>query len=175
MNGRIVGGAIVLSAVVAGAALYYLQVYHWYEDVSDRVEGVVLTALDGTPEEIRVENLRAIDAASSPIRFRACFDTPEGLGTLTQTYVVHPDAEPLTAPGWFDCFDAAALGAALERGEAVAFLGQENIVYGIDRVVAIGADGRGYAWNQINRCGAEVFDGRPPPEGCPPPPAREGN
>ena len=175
MNGKIVGGAIVLSAVVAGAALYYLQVHHWYRDVSDVQAGVALTALDGSLEQIRVGNLRAIDAVSSPIRFRACFDTPEGLGTLTQDFVVYPEAEPLTAPGWFDCFDAAALGAALTQGDAVAFLGQENIVYGIDRVVAIGADGRGFAWNQINRCGAEGFDGRPPPEGCPPPPAREGN
>ena len=28
---------------------------------------------------------------------------------------------PLTAPGWFDCFDADAIGEALDRGEALAF------------------------------------------------------
>lgn len=173
MNGKILGGAIVFVALVAGAALYYLQVYHFYEEVSAEAAPVRLTLLDGSTEEILADNLRAIDASSSPIRFRACFDTPESIGMLTETYVVYAEAEPLNAPGWFDCFDAPALGAALSRGDAVAFLGEANVIYGIDRVVAIGMDGRGYAWHQINRCGAEVFDGNPPPEGCPPPPVRD--
>jgi len=78
---------------------------------------------------------------------------------------------PLEAPGWFDCYDARDIGAALETGEAVAFLGESNVVYGIDRVVAVFRDGRARSWHQINACGEEVFDGRPPPEGCPPPPS----
>ena len=63
------------------------------------------------------------------------------------------------------------LPAALESGTALAFLGTENIVYGIDRVVAITDTGRGYVWHQINACGERVFDGDPPPPGCPPPPS----
>ncbi len=35
---------------------------------------------------------------------------------------------PLNAPGWFDCFDADAIGEALETGEALAFLGSRDIV-----------------------------------------------
>ena len=94
------------------------------------------------------------------------------LPALTETYEVYDQPTPLTAPGWFDCFDAQAIGAALEENQAIAFLGTANITYGFDRVVAIFPDGRGYAWHQINICGEEVFDGNPPPPGCPPPPER---
>ena len=45
---------------------------------------------------------------------------------------------------------AAAIGAALETGEAVAFLSQANSHPGVDRVVAVFPDGRAYAWHQLN-------------------------
>ena len=51
-------------------------------------------------------------------------------------------------------------------------MGEENIYWGIDRIVAIMDDGRAFAWNQINKCGAEVFDGQPAPAGCPPQPEK---
>ena len=70
----------------------------------------------------------------------------------------------------FDCFDAEALGAALETGRALAFLGTENVQYGIDQIVAIHEDGRGFVWHQINRCGEVVFDGNVAPDDCPQPP-----
>ena len=168
MNGKLVGGFILGVAAVAGAALYYFQVYHYYERVE--APAVALTRLDGTVEPIPAEDVQAIDAASSPIRYRACFATPLSPDTMTETYVPYPDAAPLRAPGWFDCFDAEALGAALAAGEAVAFLGERNVVYGIDRVVAVDDAGRGHVWDQINDCGERVFDGDPPPPGCPPPP-----
>jgi hypothetical protein len=53
---------------------------------------------------------------------------------------------------------------------AIAFLGIENVRYGIDQVVAVLPDGRGFVWQQINACGAVVFNGEPAPEGCPPVP-----
>jgi len=31
--GKILAGAILITALVAGAAMYYLQVYHFYEEV----------------------------------------------------------------------------------------------------------------------------------------------
>ena len=113
---------------------------------------------------------RAIDATSSPIRYRACFETSMSHAMLTKTYELDEQAVPLTAPGWFGCFDAAEIGAALEEGRALAFMGTANIEYGIDRVVAIHEDGRGWVWDQLNRCGEVVFDGNAAPEGCPPPP-----
>ena len=81
-------------------------------------------------------------------------------------------ATPRTAPGWFDCFDAEAIGDAIESGEARAYLGTKDVRYGIDRIVAILPDGRGFAWHDINACGEVVFDGDPAPEGCPPVPER---
>ena len=91
---------------------------------------------------------------------------------LTETYVLYDDPVPTVAPGWFDCFDAEAIGVALSEGSALGFLGVENLIYGFDRIVAITEDGRGFSWHQINACGEVVFDGKPAPEGCPPPPER---
>lgn len=159
-------------AVIAGAALYYLQVFHFY----DRVQGPVITLVPfatDTPERIAAADIQAIDAESSPIRYRACFTTTMSLALLTETYRPGPEPEPLTGPGWFDCYDADGIAEGLESGEALSFLGHENITYGIDRLVAVFADGRGFAWHQINRCGAVVFDGEPVPEDCPAPPERD--
>jgi len=170
--GKILAGAILISALVAGAAMYYLQVYHFYEEVAaDGTNDVVLTSLiTGAPEPVLYDNFTAIDANSSPIRYRACFTTAMSHAMLTETYELYERAEPLTAPDWFDCYDAQAIGLALEEGRALAFLGQRDVIYGVDRVVAITEDGRGYAWHQINRCGEVVFDGQPAPDDCPEPP-----
>jgi hypothetical protein len=172
--GRIVIVGMVMSALIAGAALYYLQIYAFYTEVTAEQAGDVtmVNLVTGAPEPIRFENFRAIDSDSSPVRFRACFDTPHSQAMLTETYLAYPDAEPLIAPGWFDCFDAGAIGEALQIGTAIAFMGTENISYGIDRVVAVMDDGRAFAWHQINSCGEVVFDGNPAPEGCPPAPER---
>ena len=169
MIGRIYVGAIVISALLAGAAIYYLQVYGYYHEVTASAPAaeIRMTTLEGVPEPLLIEGFEGIDADSSPIRFRACFRTPQSMAMLTETYQTYHGATPLVAPRWFGCFDAEAIGEALETGQAVAYLGEENIEYGIDRVVAIMDDGRAFAWNQINRCGAVVFDGQPAPADCP--------
>jgi len=164
--------AILITALTAGVALYYLQVYAYYgEPTAEEAGGVVLTsATSNMPEPIPFADFSAIDSNSSPIRFRACFTTTETIDALSAAYVRYEAPVPLTAPRWFGCFDAKAIGAALEAGEATAFLGIENVTYGVDRVVAMMPDGRGYVWHQINHCGEVVFDGNPAPEGCPPVP-----
>lgn len=172
MTGKLLAGFIVLAALVAGVSMYYLQVYAYYDRLP-QTDMVTMTRLDGVAEDLPAEGFEGIDADSSPIRFRACFSVPMTTAMLTETYRVYDRPEPLVAPGWFDCFDANAIGEALEAGEATAFLGQENVHYGIDRVIAVYPDGRAFAWNQINACGEVVFDGKPAPEGCPPVP--EGN
>ncbi len=169
--GKLLAALLVGCGVLAGAGMYYLQVYYYYVDVTAQVSDIHLTpAAGGAPEPIGAKMTRAIDADSSPIRFRACFTTDAGLDVLTADYAGYPDAEPLTAPGWFDCFDAREIGEALEAGTARAVLGTRDITWGIDRVVAVFPDGRGFVWHQINPCGAVVFDGQPLPDGCPPPP-----
>ena len=152
MNGKLVAGGIVLTGLVAGIAMYWLQVYAFYAPVSFTPGAeITLVPIDGTlPEAIVVENIQGIDAGSSPLRFRACFTTPLTQATLTETYRLYDRPTPLTAPGWFDCFDAVAIGQALERGEALAFLSHSDIARGVDRVVAVFADGRAFAWHQLN-------------------------
>ena len=167
--GRILAGAIVLVALVAGVAMWWLQTRAFYVTV-DEAAMTVVPAGGGAARPVPVGDFRGIDSDSSPIRYRACF--------RMDTAIVD-DAEParepvpLTAPGWFDCFDAVEIGEALEADEATAILSRENAPYGIDRVIAVFPDGRAYAWTQINRCGDVVFDGRPTPEGCPPPPGED--
>ncbi|MGS4944657.1 DUF6446 family protein [Meridianimarinicoccus sp. RP-17] len=169
--GKFLAALLVGCGVLAGAGMYYLQVYHYYVDVTDQVTDIRLTpAAGGDPVPIGAQDLSAIDADSSPIRFRACFTTDASLDQLTADYAAYPEAEPLNAPGWFDCFDAREIGEALEAGTARAFLGTRDITWGIDRVVAVLPDGRGVVWHQINPCGEVVFDGQPLPDGCPPPP-----
>ena len=76
--------------------------------------------------------------------------TPLSQAMLTETYQVYDTAEPLVAPSWFDCFDAQKIGSALQSGEAIAFLSVQDIVPGIDRVVAVFPNGDAFAWHQLN-------------------------
>lgn len=172
MNGKIVGVVILVSAAIAGIALYYLQVYGYYREVAVPVRGVELVSLStNAPEPILTDDYRAIDAASSPIRYRACFTTPLSLAMLSETYMVSDAVEPRNAPGWFDCFDAAEIGAELAAGTALSFLSQKNVFFGVDRIVAITADGRGYVWHDLNECGDKAYDGTVVGEACPDRPA----
>jgi len=161
VNGKIVGSFLVISGLVAGVAMYWLQVYAYYEPAAFTPgEEIKLTPIVGdVPEAIIVENVTGIDATSSPLRFRACFSTPLSQGMLTETYRVYEKATPLVAPGWFDCFDANKIGEALETGDAIAFLSEANITHAdltqpgtasIDRVVAVFPDGQAFAWHQLN-------------------------
>ena len=142
----------MIIAAVAGIAMYWLQEYAYYSPAAFEVgREISLTLIEsGLPEPILAEGIEGIDADSSPLRFRACFHTPMTQAMLTETYKTYDGAVPLIAPTWFGCFDAAAIGAALEKGEAIAFLSQANIAPQIDRVVAVFPDGRAFAWHQIS-------------------------
>ncbi|MEL6171233.1 MAG: DUF6446 family protein [Pseudomonadota bacterium] len=170
--GKVLSIIIVLCALIAGGSMYYLQVYHFYTQVEPNGEtDVMLTEVEnGAQKTLRYQAFKAIDAYSSPIRYRGCFTTDEPLDQLRAAYEPYARALPLVGPRWFDCFDATEIGEALEQGRAQAFLGTRDITYGIDRVVAITEDGKGFIWHQINRCGEVVFDGDPVPEDCPKPP-----
>ena len=166
MSGKIVGIVILLSSLIGGIALYYLQVYGFYEPVE--VAEVQLTSVvSDAPEPIPFDTFEAIDADSSPIRYRACFTTPMSLALLTETYVGLDTATPRNAPGWFDCFDAEAIAAELDAGTALPFLGEKNVDFGVDRIVAITEHGRGYVWHELNDCGEKAYDGTIVGEECP--------
>ncbi|MEL6169753.1 MAG: DUF6446 family protein [Pseudomonadota bacterium] len=164
MSGKLIAILLVACGIVAGAAMYWLQVYAFYERLAPSDIDLTVTA-DGTSGPLDVVAVEAIDASSSPIRFRACFEVD---GAVTGD--AYEGAVPLNAPGWFGCFDAAAIGEDLVQGRATAVLGKAHVQYGIDRVLAFYSDGRGFAWHQINPCGEAAFDGDPLPAGCPQPP-----
>lgn len=151
MNGKIVGSFVVITALAFGAVVYYTQLYAFYDEIdAEAAEIALVNVATGQPEPIVIAGFEGIDGSSSPIRYRSCFTTAMSVAAMTETYEVYDDPTPLTAPGWFDCFDAEAIGTALEAGEAFAFLGQKDIHDGVDRVVAVFPDGRAYAWNQLN-------------------------
>ncbi|MEL7091034.1 MAG: DUF6446 family protein [Pseudomonadota bacterium] len=169
MTGKLIGLVLLLSSIIAGAALYYLQIYGFYVEITDGPEANVelVSVVSDDPEPIPYTDFQAIDADSSPIRYRACFRTDLSLPTLTETYVGLENQTPRNAPGWFDCFDAAAIAAELDAGTALTFLAQKNIHFGVDRVVAITEDGRGYVWHELNDCGDKAYDGTIVGEECP--------
>jgi len=155
VNGKLVSLIIVASAVIVGAAIYYMQVYAYYGPVTltDAPGGtrIRMTRRDGKVDTMKATQFQGIDANSSPIRFRACFHLAMPLARLRKTYVIDKPADPLIAPGWFSCFRARAIGEALIAGKATAFLGEKNIHPGVDRVIAVFPDGRAYAWQQLNK------------------------
>ncbi|MBW7922727.1 MAG: histidine kinase [Rubellimicrobium sp.] len=172
--GRMLIVVLLALAVVAGVGLYWLQNYAYYRTLSAPSEEITLVSdISGLPEAVPYTNFRAIESVSAPVGFRSCFDIGLAAEVIARNYTPYPGAEPLIAPRWFDCFDAVALGEALERGEATAWLGRRDVIWGFDRVVAIMPDGRAAGWNQINRCGKAVFEnGETAPDDCPPMPER---
>ena len=139
-TGRVVLVGMALALVVFAAALWWFQTRAWYDEVTG-VETVVVAG-----QEVPVTEWQGIDAASSPIKLRACFRTePEALSAA-------PVAEaptPLIAPDWFDCFDAEALTRALEAGEARAVRAAAGEFDATERLIAVYPDGRAYMWRQL--------------------------
>ena len=141
MNGKILMGGLVAFTVIFGAALFYFQVYAFY----DRVEG--LTSLTVQDREIAVQGYEGIDAETSGLKLRGCFTTdPAAYAGLSG--VSKPT--PLSPPFWFDCFDQEQLQQDIDAGLATVYLAAENEKDGIDRVVAVYPDGRAYQWRQLN-------------------------
>lgn len=140
---------LILTALLAGIAMYYLQVYGFYEDVDELTgaQAIMVTRADGTTQPVAVSGFRAIDAQSSPIRYRACFTLDPATVADAAPY---PDATPLNGPGWFQCYSSKALTADLESGAARAVLGQTEIRPDVDRVLIVYPDGRAFAWHQFN-------------------------
>ena len=172
MIGKLLASFIVICGLVGGIGMYYFQVYAFYHLVTPNGSNdvVLMTKVGSKSQAIHYFGFQAIDSDSSPIRYRACFNTKINSARLSQKYKVINDAVPLNAPRWFKCFDAQKIGAAIEDGTAISFLSIEHLFYGIDRVVTILPNGKGYAWNRINNCGKRAFDGKSLPPDCPAPP-----
>ena len=168
VNGKYLVGGLAACCVVAGAGLIYTQNYAYYHNVtvnsSINMSGengrsgsmnstdIRLTSLaDGVPEPVTVSGFAGIDAGTSPLKFRGCFVIGHSLEQLKQRYAQADYAVPLRPPSWFDCFDVEQLTEDLASGNAVAFLGEREIVPGVDRLVAVYPDRRAFAWHQFNQ------------------------
>jgi hypothetical protein len=128
-----VNGRSLMAAMLVFAA-YYTE-----------VDGLRSLGVQGV--DVAVDDYTGIDSETSGLKRRGCFAAdPDDFAAL----VPMEKPTPLKAPGWFECFDYASLTQDLEAGRAVAFLAAENEKDGIDRVVAIYPDGRGFEWRQLN-------------------------
>ena len=163
--GKLVVILLVAAAVLAGGGLWYTATRAFYAPVDGPV--TLTLSKGGDLTTLPASQVSAIASDSSPLGFRACFAHGLELGTVPALADPRPDAAPTVAPGWFDCFDAEALGGMLAAGEARAFTAYENVAYGVDRVVALAADGRGWAWHELNDCGDRSYDGTPVGAACP--------
>lgn len=151
MSGKIIVTVMVATAAIFGIGMYYTQVYAFYEELgADAVDLRLTSIATGQPETIAAAGVQAIDANSSPLRFRACFTAGQSREALSEAFVTYEDPTPLTGPGWFECYDAVTVGEALESDDATAYLAQADIRDGVDRVIAVFDDGRAYAWHQLN-------------------------
>ncbi|MFD1880352.1 DUF6446 family protein [Paracoccus pacificus] len=151
MNGKWPVLAILVSAVAVGAGVWYTQEYGYYARL-DPSAAQPTVVVDGKPVPLGATDLEAIDANSSPIRWRACFRLAEPLPAGAEPF---PNAEPLVGPRWFSCFDAGQIDRDLASGAATAYLGQSDIRPGADRVIAVYPDGRAYGWHQLNEAAEE--------------------
>ena len=146
--GRIATIGLALTALASGAGVWYAQEYGFYDRIEDgSPESVVLIQTSDGPVRLDMIGFDGIDADSSPIRWRACFRIE---GEWPDDAMPFDGATPLNGPNWFDCYDAAQIGADLERGAARAVLSQSEIRPDVDRVLAVYPDGRAYGWHQFN-------------------------
>ncbi|MEO1776863.1 MAG: DUF6446 family protein [Pseudomonadota bacterium] len=137
MKGRsLMIGLLGFTALFAGG-LYYAQFYAFYDVLS--ADSVAVAG-----REMPVTGFQGIDASTSPLKLRACFTLAE-----VPEAPAYPRAEPLVAPGWFDCFDAGTLTADLAAGRATAFLAEAEEFEGADRVILRYPDGRAFMWRQL--------------------------
>jgi hypothetical protein len=136
-----------VTAIFAGAQ-WWFQTRAYYAPIE--AAEMVVTTLTGEVIPLAPQGFEGIDAETSPLRFRACFTLDAAGLAAAGRGAAYEAPTPLVAPGWFECFDAAAIGAALEAGEARAVLSTREISDGVDRVLALFPDGRAYGWHQLN-------------------------
>jgi hypothetical protein len=154
MRGRtLMIGLLVVTAIFA-VALWWFQTRAFYER-SDGAESIEVAGLS-----IPVEGYSQIDATSSPLKLRACFRlvdladisrAADAASPLTkEARAAGATLEPLVAPGWFDCFDAETLAHLAQTDGAQTIVATRNAPQGVDRVVLLLPDGRGWLWRQLN-------------------------
>ena len=165
--GKIAVILILGTALLMGAGLWFSQTRGYYAPIDGPVTLTLET--DGGLITLPARDVTAIASTSSPLGFRACFTHDLNLDTARADLGLspRPTPAPTIAPPSFTCFDAGKVDAMLADGTATAFTAYKNAAFGVDRVVALTADGRGFAWHELNACGKKAYDGTPVGEECP--------
>ena len=138
VNGSYVVTGLVGFTLLFGLGFWWFQTLAFYEETwtdSVRIAGEVYP----------VTEFRGIDAASSPLKMRACFLIRVEIRALE---ALNP--EPLVAPGWFKCFSARFIAENLDRDYAKAYVAERNDPRGFDRIIAVFPGGRAYMWRQVS-------------------------
>ncbi len=164
MKGSTLISILLGCAILMGAGLWYTSTKAYYRSVTG------VTSVSAYGDAFPVSNYKGIDADTSPLKLRACFNVDWDYFPSDEFKDV---ATPLTAPKWFDCFDARQIGEDLLADKASAILADENAPYGFDTFIAQYPDGRAYMWRQINICGEAFFGGDATPKECPAPPVKD--
>ena len=141
MNGKRFIFLFLSGVVLFTVALFYFQNYAYYDSLEIRQN-----ILFGN-KRYQISNYKGIDSKSSGLKLRECFIV-DSLDTIELPKYEKPT--PLTAPFWFECFNAKRITKDLEDGKASAFLFEREEFEGIDAVIAIYPDGRSYRWRQLN-------------------------
>ena len=143
MPGRILVIVGALGLVLFTAALWYFQNHAFYEELP-------LQPLVMNGREYPVESWQGIDAATSPLKRRVCLTVASATaGQIRDDLPKRAEGEPLVAPYWFECFDAKTLARDLAAGEAGLYMIGASGFDGIDEVLALYPDGRGFIWRQL--------------------------
>jgi hypothetical protein len=138
--------AFLVFVAVFAAALVYFQLFAFYTRTEAPAALAAAGAGAGEGAEVPVREWDGIDASTSPLKLRACFDTDPAAVAEAEAA---PDAAPLNAPFWFRCFDARAIGEDLEAGRAEAVALARDEPEGFDLMLAVYPDGRAYLWRQL--------------------------
>ena len=141
MNGKRFIVFFLGSVIIFTVALFYFQNYAYYDPIEVR-QNISLGN-----KRYQISNYQGIDSKSSGLKLRECF-VVDSLDDINLPKYEKPT--PLTAPFWFKCFNAERITKDLEDGIASAFLVKKEEFDGIDNVIAVYPDGRGYRWRQLN-------------------------
>jgi len=143
VSGKVIAGGIVVFGAVFGAAMWYFQVYAYYEEVTD------VTEVRIGAETFAITDYTGINAPTSPLKMRGCFTLEDPDAAITAGKRA-PDADPLKPPYWFECFDTESIRDDLESGAAVPIMAGLDEGDGADLYMAIYPDGRAYRWRHPN-------------------------
>ena len=139
---------------------YWPLVYH-RESILYNVTDISEINVAGTIR--KVQNYNGIDADTSPLKLRACFEVDWEYNFSADYKNI---ATPLIAPKAFSCFDAKKIGFDIQADNASVILADVNNPFGFDKYIVQYPDGKSYMWRQINECGKAHFAGDPLPVGC---------